>query len=486
MSGRFHSIRWRLQWWYGLLLGAVITTLATSFYLYERDVRLARADAELSSAVGYLIPRLIPPGLGDRPRRRPPAAEGRERPLGGAPAARRPYGQDPGGASAARGGPPQLVEGDLDPLFYWIAWTGDGELIRQSANVPDGVPIPEDASTRTLLRTRGEFREAYHQIPRGNSVLAGVSRDAVVGSLRSLKIALATGGGVVFLAIMVPAWWLTGRTLRPIQTISESADRIINGDYSERIDTGGVRSELGQLAGILNESFARLDEARKQQLRFTADASHELRTPLSVIIADGEFALRRDRDSEHYRKTIHSSVASALHMREVIEGLMEISRLDTLGIDLETEETDLSSLAAECVELLAPLARSAELSFRLELGIAPCEGHCPKLRQVIINLLGNAIQHSPSSGWIAVRTGVSPDEKSVFLTVEDSGDGIAAEDLPYVFQRFYRSDSARSDSSRTGLGLAITRAIVEAHAGSIRAESPAGMGGRLTVEMPRR
>lgn len=469
----YQSIRWHLQWCYGLLLAVTIATLCVSFYFYEKKIRLARLDTDLNATVGHLIPRLIPPRprggpFGPPPRRRDgPSDEFRPR----------------------RPPPPSFDPTQIDPAFYWIAWRRDGaDIVRQSGNLPVSVEFPADTqhSADTILRSRGDLREAYHITPAGAAVLVGTSRKKIAEAMQPMLLSVTAGGALLFVTIMTTASWFTGRSLRPIQTIGSTAERIIHGDYSGRIDAVHVRNELGQLAAILNESFERLDEARKQQLRFTADASHELRTPLAVIIADGEFALRRDRDAAHYRKSIRNSVDAALHMRDIIEALLEISRFDTSQKPLEMEPVRLDLLAADCAQLLAPLAKDAGIEIRTILAAAPASGNPQRIRQTIINLVGNGIHHNTSPGWVEIETGTLEENGRAFLRVRDSGSGIAPEDLPHVFNRFYRSDASRSDTHHSGLGLAITRAIVSAHGGTIHATSPPGEGACFTIELPAR
>jgi len=526
MTNRFRSIRWSLQWWYGLLLAATIASGIFAFAVHERRVRLTRLDSDLTSTVIYLIPRLTPPrggggqnrqattarpAAGNRPgaANRPASATtgdtgpaGMNRPANrrsgplGLKGRRSPDGGRPGNAATTtadrpadaenRRGPPKLIPSEIDPMFYWIAWSATGELIRSSDDLPEGADYRPDETRRSqsLFDTRGDLREAYHMTPLGMAILVGCKRSDVTASANPLLLTVATGGALVFAIVMITAWWLTGRSLRPIHTISQSADRIIHGDYSERIETGDTQNELDELAEVLNESFKRLDDARKQQLRFTADASHELRTPLSVIIADGELALRRERENDHYKKTINTAVTSALHMRDVIESLLEVSRQTLSDQDFETEPLALDDIVRDCLELLSPLALKSDIEFRSDLGNTPCQGNAQKLRQAIINLIGNAIHHNSGPGWISVATSYDPDRPMATFRIEDSGEGIAEEDLPHVFNRFYRSDTSRTDSKHSGLGLAITRAIVEAHDGRIRAESPPGQGAIFTIELP--
>jgi heavy metal sensor kinase len=276
---------------------------------------------------------------------------------------------------------------------------------------------------------------------------------------------------------------LTGRALQPVDRIGATANRISMGNLSERIDVAETDGELGRLAGVLNATFARLEAAFAQQRQFTANASHELRTPLAVIISETQTALARERSAEDYRETVQVCLQTAQQMRRLAESLMKLARFDAGQEILEQAPFDLAQVAQACVELVRPLAEANRLSLSTHLAPAKARGDADRCAQVVTNLLANAIQFNQPGGQIEVTTRVEGGLPT--LLVRDTGQGIAAEDLPHIFERFYRADRSRSRrDGHAGLGLAIAKSIVEAHGGSISVVSTPGAGATFKVQLP--
>jgi heavy metal sensor kinase len=244
-----------------------------------------------------------------------------------------------------------------------------------------------------------------------------------------------------------------------------------------------AESELGQLAAVLNSTFARLETAFAQQKQFTADAAHELRTPVSVILTQTQTTLTRERTAAEYRETIEACQRSAQRMRRLIESLLELARLDAGQEPLKRMPFDLSQMVREGIESIRPLADERGVKILPELGTLEITGDSERLAQVIANLLTNAIQYNPSGGEVRLKLESRPG--LAVLTVADTGPGISNEDLPHVFERFYRGDKSRTTSNgNAGLGLAIAKAIVEAHGGTIEVASQTGTGTTFTVRLP--
>jgi heavy metal sensor kinase len=234
---------------------------------------------------------------------------------------------------------------------------------------------------------------------------------------------------------------------------------------------------------MLNHTFARLQASFDRQAQFTADASHELRTPLSVMLTQTQTALARERTAAEYRESLTACQRAAQRMRRLTESLLTLARLDSGETATRREPCDLGRITSEAVELLRPLAEQQGVSLAVELAPAPCSGDAEQLAQVVTNLVTNAIYHNRPGGSVQVR--LASQTGAVALSVCDTGQGIAPEDLPHIFDRFFRADQARSGASgRTGLGLAITKAIVEAHGGSIEVVSELGYGRTFTVRLP--
>ena len=250
----------------------------------------------------------------------------------------------------------------------------------------------------------------------------------------------------------------------------------------ERITTTEADNELGRLAGVLNSTFARLESAFTRQRQFTADASHELRTPIAVLISEAQTTLARERTNAEYKETIEANLAAAQQMRRLTESLLALARLDAGHECLQRGRFDLGQKARQCVELLRPLATQRRIQIHCDLSATECHGDPERIGQVVSNLLTNAIHYNREDGEIRLTTRL--DNGLAILSISDTGLGISAEDLPLIFERFYRADKSRSHSEgRSGLGLAISKAIVDAHGGSIVVSSKPGTGTTFTVRL---
>jgi two-component system, OmpR family, sensor kinase len=461
------SIRWHIQAWHGSLLVCLVTALLGTFYVYERNARMSEVDSRLEELLTPLLPKVTPagpPGMGPGDFRGPPP---RERGRGGGP----------------EGGQNLLADFDTGP-FYYVVWGREHEVIAKSAKAPDvnfpGVGTP---GAQAPARTRGEYREFLHYGPNGDAVIVGVSITPMMADLHRLAWWLA-GAGLAILAVgLVGGWWVAGRALRPIAEISATAEHIAGGDLSKRIDVQDTESELGELASVLNHTFERLEKTFEQQLRFTADASHELRTPISVMLTQIQLACSKPRDAEYYRQTLETCGRAAERMRALVNSLLELARLDSGEFELQRAECDLARVARESLEFIAPLARQKNAKLRESLEPVMIRADAARLGQVIINLLSNAIQHNAEG--VEVTLSVQRGAEGAVLRVADNGKGIPAEALPQLFGRFYRVDAARSRAAgSSGLGLAISKAIVEAHGGKITAHSEPGKGAEFVVVLP--
>ncbi len=496
------SIRWRLQLWYGLILLLVLAGFGVAAYQLQSGRQWRRLDGELQRRVNVVVSGLRGPEarerMGgdrinlDRPARFPGDQDdyrepGRpirpERP----PADGAPRGPIRGGPSL-RLGPQQLLLFDQDDTngFYFVVWDREGVELARSTNAPARLVMPEvppRVRGPRPNRTREKWREAFIMTPPGEIILVGRSIVQDRKELRRAALLLAGIGGVILVFGMAGGAWLTARAIRPIHDISNTAARISEGDLSQRISVRETESELGQLAGVLNSTFSRLESAFAQQKQFTSDAAHELRTPVSVILTQTQSALNRERSAPEYRQSLEACQRSAQRMRGLIESLLELARLEAGQEQMRRSPTDLSRIAADCVEQLRPLAAERGIQIETDLPPAPCSGDDGRLAQVVTNLLSNAVHHNVEGGIIRITSG----SEAGFATVrvEDEGPGIAPEHLPHIFDRFYRADAARTTSKgRTGLGLAISKAIVDAHQGTIEVKSELGRGTKFTVRIP--
>lgn len=279
--------------------------------------------------------------------------------------------------------------------------------------------------------------------------------------------------------------FLARRSLRPVRRIIETAKKIGAVDLRERVPLSGTGDEMDQLALTLNEMLYRIEGQVKKIQRFTTDASHELRTPLAALRGNAELALSRPRSIDELRQTIEESVTQYERLQRIAEDLLLLARLDAGESVIRHETVSFDAAVIDVVDLFAPLAEEKGLSLIVEkLDPSFVEGDDGRLRQVIGNLLDNAIKYTPAIGRICVS--LSQHNGHAQIKMMDTGIGISSEDMPKIFDRFYRADPSRSFVSApgSGLGLSICRSIIEAHGGRLNIDSSPGQGTCVTVTIP--
>ena len=292
---------------------------------------------------------------------------------------------------------------------------------------------------------------------------------------------IAWGCGMLSVGLFV-GWFISTRALRPISEISTTATKISAGDLSQRINVAEAESELGQLAAVLNSTFARLETAFAQQKQFASDAAHELRTPVTIMLTQTQTALNRERDAESYKQTVEACQRAAQRMRRLIESLLELARFDAGQEVLKRMHLDFSKTLSDSIEMVQALADERNVKIISEISPLEITGDAERLAQVVTNLLTNALQYNRPGGEVCVKLNVQ--NGLAVLEVADTGQGIAPENLARVFERFYRADSSRTGAGNAGLGLSICQAIIEAHGGSIAVTSKPGSGTTFTVRLP--
>lgn len=291
-------------------------------------------------------------------------------------------------------------------------------------------------------------------------------------------------------------YWLAGKALRPVRMITRMANEIHATDLRRRLHLKH-RDEFGELAATFDQMLARLEAAFKRQTQFAADASHELRTPLTIINLEINRALTQLQTPEDYRQILEQIQAENEQMTVIVNSLLLLARADTGQIMLHQEEVDLSDLALAGVERLLPLAKQRHINLSTgELPELLILGDPQYLGRMLTNLIENAIKYSSGVGQRVHVDLACEDERWGVIRVQDDGPGIAEEHLPYLFDRFYRVDKARTRKSPvavtkdggepggTGLGLAIVQWIVQAHGGEVRVESTIGDGSLFEVRLP--
>jgi heavy metal sensor kinase len=327
------------------------------------------------------------------------------------------------------------------------------------------LPVFRDGKMQYILQVEASLRFVQH-------------------TLRQLLALLA----LVSISILALAWvgsrWLADEALTPVDVLSSTAERISGSSLKTRVSLKVPYTEFQRLSAVFNAMLERLQRMFEAQRRFIDDAAHELKTPLSVIKGSLEVALKKARSADEYREILIGNLDQVERLNALTRPLLMLAQFAR-----ETPPVHLQPLAVEPLlkELIGELALLAEdRGIRLTLDTA-----CPPwvlgderwLRHLFINLLDNALRHTPRGGNVTVRIGQQG--TAAEIAVEDTGAGIAREHLPHIFERFYRADRARGrDSGGTGLGLAIVKEIAEAHHGTIHVQSDVGKGSVFMLTLP--
>jgi two-component system OmpR family sensor kinase len=274
--------------------------------------------------------------------------------------------------------------------------------------------------------------------------------------------------------------WIVRLGLRPLEAIGRTADAIAGGDLSHRVERAEDSTEVGRLGLALNAMLGRIEASDKRLRRFVADASHELRTPLAAVRAYAElFERGADKRPDDLARAMSGIGRESERMSVIVDDLLLLARLDE-GRPLEREHVDVAEVVREAVETARAVDPTRQLALTTES--APVLGDRERLRRIVDNLLANVRAHTPADA--PARVSVRRDGGSVEIEVEDSGGGIAAEELERVFQRFFRADASRSRArGGVGLGLSLVSAVAEAHGGSASARSGPG-GSTFVISLP--
>ncbi len=304
--------------------------------------------------------------------------------------------------------------------------------------------------------------------------------------LAPLMIVITAGG----------AYWLAGRAIKPVRTITQAARTIEDTDLSRRLKLSGY-DEIAELGQTFDGMLDRLESAFDRQRQFTRDASHELRTPLTIVQLEVDRALARPRRPEEYTQALGVIQSEAEYMARLVNNLLVLARADSGQAKLQRVRLDLSDLALEVVERLMPVAREHHIDLVVgALPELPVCGDRLYLTQMLVNLVENGIKYTCGVGHqVTVETGRASGLPIAWAKISDDGPGIAPEHLPHVFERFYRVDQARTatpkhgssaenEHSGSGLGLSIVQWVARAHGGSVCAQSTSGTGTVFEIRLP--
>jgi heavy metal sensor kinase len=464
----FKSIRFSLTLWYSLTLTAILVLFSVFLYLTIRAQFYAETDHDLLQVADSLVS---------------PTFE--------------PFRANPSSALD------QVLEDFLGPRYagkmVQLA-RADGSIQFQSRSL-QGKSLPVGGLTKRAAqrgvpryRTLGTLETTpvrYVTVPvlvdgtLFGIVQVGQQLDAASEILRELLLIFAISIPLALAAVGYGGWFLAGRALKPMDDIARSAEKIDDKNLDSRLNVTNPDDEIGRLTGAFNRTLDRLQMAFTRTKRFSVDVSHELRTPLTILKGETEVGLKWAKSPEDFREILNNNLEEINRMAGIIEFLQEISRIEEGGHCLLLEVVDLADVLAEVESALRPQAESRDLQISMDQSSPDTmiAGDRQRLRQLFYQLVHNAIQFTPAGGTITLS--VAEEGAQVVAQVTDTGAGIPKEDIPCIFDRFYRVDKARNRShGGSGLGLALVRTLVEAHGGSISVDSALGLGSTFRVTFP--
>jgi heavy metal sensor kinase len=391
---------------------------------------------------------------------------------------------------------PALVN-EVHIAKYVQILTPEGRVVDQTGALVSREPLVAPGAVAEALAGRAEAVEVSLDGARGRAValraesegrpyvfVVAVPLSTVESALGTLARSLALVGVLALVATALVGYRLATIALRPVDRIILKARTVGLDGVDVRLDDPGTDDELGRLTRVLNEMLGRLFQVIESHRRFASDASHELRSPLAALRSQVEVALRRARSAEEYRDVLASCLEEIERLSRLADDLLELARADAERLDLDLAEVDVAPVVAEVEAELASSADERRVALKAEVpeGLSVIADEL-RLRRVLANLVGNAIQYSrPEGGTVLVTAGDGGGD--AWIEVRDDGIGLEPQAREHVFDRFWRADAARTiRRTGTGLGLAICREIVRAHGGRIDVESAPGRGSTFRVTL---
>lgn len=473
---RFRSLRWRFAFWFGLFIlalaiGARYVQFRLAVELLARDI-----DAQLWARLGALKAqqRFAPETLLDPEIR-----------LGGLflPDIRLATDWKPSGI--LRVVMPMESRTDLEqPVFPWFAgiWRPDGTTV-DTLNVPLGFawePGWRDRTDRLWTHTDGRLRLALTDGRDDTLLLVGTTLDNLrTAELQAIFFYAWTLAAVTPFGVAI-GWLLLTRMMKPLDGITRTADRIRQGHFDERIDVAAADSELIGMAETLNGMLDRLEAVRVNQSRFNADVAHQVLNPVHGILLQTDVAMQRPRSAEELSQTVASVRELATGIRSLCESLLAFSRSQALEPEA-LKPVDLDPIIDAAIEQVSPLAADRGVTITCDVAPTVVNGQPELLQQVFVNLLANAIAHSPASGTVSIDTGRRDGEACVMVV--DHGSGISPAEAAHLFERFFHGE--RHGDGGHGLGLAICQSIMHGHGGEVAYRPTPGGGATFEVRWPR-
>lgn len=451
------GVRWRLTLWYGTVLATTTVCYALAVFFLMRHVLVARTDFEMEEEAAELSTEIALAADEDQLKRQ---------------LTDRFYGHE---------------------AFDFQVSRRDGSILFRSERLETGLAAPPlsasapDIVENIAVAALGQCRLLSRHV-------SGKSGDFVIqclaplatnhANLNSLLSVLTVVGILAVATALAVGYGLASKAFAPVEQMRSLAERITANHLNQRLEVTNPNDDLGRLGQTFNRMIDRLQHSFDEMRRFTADAAHEFRTPLAILRTEAEVALRSPRGNGDLRETVEIALAETERMSRLADQLLVLCRNES-GVERSArEDVPIDALLLDVVEQLQTVATSNGI--RIAVGTihpALVTGNDVELSQVFFNILNNAIRYSPRGSQIRISFEATAEQ--VMIRFADEGPGISAKDLPHIFERFYRVDRSRNSAlGGAGLGLAICKAIVEAHDGRIAVESALGRGTVFTVTLP--
>jgi two-component system, OmpR family, sensor kinase len=461
----FSSVRTRLTVWYIGVLALVLVVFGVGVYVMLKRSLYAQFDYDLKNTVqgtsGTFVRMLA-------------------------------AGKDPKQAAADE------LNDRIGPYQSAAIFDSDGRPIAENPDLAGvRVQLPDPTARQIPIYlynlNDGSGRRVIFQRFTSNTavffIVISQPLDQVLDTLRTIRLILLLGTGAGLVLAALGGLFLARRSLLPVARMTEQARRMSAENLEQRLPVTNARDELGNLAATFNELLGRLDASLSQQRRFMADASHELRTPLSVMRTAISVTLDHEREMEEYRDALMIMDDQVRRLTRVVTDMFTLARADTEKRRLIRGEFRLDRLVEECVRAAEILGSRKGVRITIgQLNQTPYSGDEGLLRQLVLNLLDNAIKHTPPSGEVSVALETHNSEHQI--VVRDTGSGIPHEAQSHIFERFYRADKARSRShssefgSGAGLGLSIAQWIASQHGGQVKLVKSDERGSVFVANLP--
>lgn len=475
------SLRWTLTVWFTVALAAAVLAFGVTISTLQRRANLDALDQRLANVANLVAGRL--------------AAEQR--------ALSRTLIEELTNPEVEQS---LRLQSSLDSIPYWVL------VVDSTAKSPYGSvelrrlsPLAADTLRHRVFNVRGDLEVFAIELDRnplrfaarrmrgaGDIVAIAVgqqTRNINLGDERLAKSLILVSPLILLFAGAI-GYLLSSRALRPVNRMIDDLEAITDGrSLHRRLLSGSLQAEeLARLSNALNALLARLETSFDAMRRFVADASHEMKTPLMVMRAGVERTLTDPKTSPEALVPLEETLVGVRHMTELVDALLTLARVDEGRMELHRERVDLGDLLTETYETAEILGEEAGVEVTLELPESPVvvDADGGRIRQLVMNLITNAVKYTPAGGRVWMTLSATPEAATI--SVRDTGIGIAPGDVARVFDRFWRADPARSRTGERpgiGLGLAISKWIVEAHGGSIAVTSRPQRGTTFTVTFPR-